>query len=267
MTQATDIIYISHGGGPLPLLNGPDHKEMVETLQVIVKNIVKPSAIVVVSAHWEMAIATITSGGNPHLIYDYSGFPQEAYDIQYSCPGSPALADELHRTLLANGEVAAKNDQRGFDHGLFVPLKIMYPDADIPCVQLSLLHSLDAKAHLTMGRALQSLNWENVLVIGSGFSFHNMREFFSASDSEAHQKNAVFQDWLENTVTNRDISEAERLERLARWEQAPHARFCHPREEHLLPLHVCYGMAGRAADACYSATILNKQSTMFHWRR
>ncbi len=265
MKKTSNIIYISHGGGPLPLLGDPDHTDMVETLKTIAADIGKPSAIVVVSAHWEMAIATITSGDFPEIIYDYSGFPPEAYDIQYPCRGEPALAQALHRSLLEHGIVAAKNDQRGFDHGLFVPLKIMYPDFDIPCVQLSLLYNLDAKAHLEMGRAFQSLQWENLLVIGSGFSFHNMREFFTSNDEQADEKNQIFQEWLEATVSNKSMQESERQQRLVNWGQAPYARFCHPREEHLLPLMVCSGMAGRASDVVYHAKILNKQSLMFHW--
>ncbi len=266
MSTTTDVLFLSHGGGPMPLLGDPDHREMVERLTEIAGQLRKPSAILVISAHWEEAVPTITSGANPSLIYDYSGFPPESYDIEYPCPGEPALARQIHQVLEQAGMSARLDDQRGFDHGTFVPLKLMYPKADIPCVQLSLVNSLDAATHLAMGRALQALDVDDLLVIGSGFSFHNMQAFFAPGTPEIQARNQAFEAWLEETCTAREIEEAERAERLAHWDRAPHARFCHPREEHLLPLHVCYGLAERPSEAHVSATILGKQSGMFYWR-
>lgn len=266
MKTATDVLFISHGGGPMPLLGDPGHREMVDRLTELAGKLRKPSAILVVSAHWEESVPTITAGASPRLIYDYYGFPPESYSIEYPCPGEPALAHQIHQALEQSGIPARLDEQRGFDHGLFVPLKLMYPEADIPCVQLSLVNSLDASAHLAIGRALQALDYDNLLVIGSGFSFHNMREFFAPDTPEVQARNLAFEDWLENTCADPSIAESERTERLAHWEQAPHARFCHPREEHLLPLHVCYGLAGKPSDSHISATILGKQSGMFYWR-
>jgi len=266
MSTPTDVLFISHGGGPMPLLGDPGHREMVDRLNEIAGRLHRPSAILVISAHWEAGVPTITSGANPPLIYDYAGFPPESYAIQYPAPGEPALARRVQGVLEQAGISARLDDQRGFDHGLFVPLKLMYPEADIPCVQLSLVDSLDAATHLEIGQALQALEVDNLLVIGSGFSFHNMRAFFSPTTPEIEARNQAFEDWLAATCTSTDITEEERTERLAHWERAPHARFCHPREEHLLPLHVCYGLAGQPSEERIAATILGKQSGMFYWR-
>ncbi|MDW7747514.1 class III extradiol ring-cleavage dioxygenase [Halomonas sp.] len=266
MSTTIDVLFISHGGGPMPLLGDPGHRDMVERLSEIAGQLRKPSAILVISAHWEEAVPTITSGANPPLIYDYYGFPPEAYEIAYPCPGEPALARQVHQALQQAGISARLDERRGFDHGLFVPLKLMYPEADIPCIQLSLVNSLDAATHLAIGRALQALDVDDLLVIGSGFSFHNMQAFFAPDTPDIQARNQAFEEWLEATCCDVTIEETERAERLAHWERAPHARFCHPREEHLLPLHVCYGLAGRPSETHFSAMILGKQSGMFYWR-
>ncbi|WP_165856261.1 DODA-type extradiol aromatic ring-opening family dioxygenase [Marinobacter sp. JSM 1782161] len=266
MSTQTDVLFISHGGGPMPLLGDPGHREMVDTLTQIAGKLRKPSAILVISAHWEEAVPTITAGAHPSLIYDYYGFPPESYEIQYPSPGEPALAGQIAAALERAGLPARLDRERGFDHGLFVPLKLMYPDADIPCVQLSLVNTLDAETHLAMGRALQSLDYENLLVIGSGFSFHNMRAFYSAVSSDDEARNQAFEAWLEETCSDPAMPESQREDRLAHWDQAPHARFCHPREEHLMPLHVCYGLAGKASDEHLSAQILGKMSGMYYWQ-
>jgi len=239
MSKATDVLFVSHGGGPMPLLGDPGHQDMVDRLTELAADLRKPSAILVISAHWEEAIPTITSGTTPSLIYDYYGFPSEAYKIEYPCPGEPVLAQQVAQALDQAGIQARLDDQRGLDHGAFVPLKLMYPEATIPCIQLSLVDTLDASTHLAIGRALQALDYDNLLVLGSGFSFHNMRAFFAAPTPEIQARNLAFEDWLEQTCGDSSLSEPERAKRLADWEQAPHARFSHPREEHLLPLHVC----------------------------
>ena len=265
MSKATDVLFVSHGGGPMPLLGDPGHQDMVDRLTELAAGLRKPSAILVISAHWEEAIPTITSGTTPSLIYDYYGFPSEAYKIEYPCPGEPVLAQQVAQALDQAGIQARLDDQRGLDHGAFVPLKLMYPEANIPCIQLSLVNTLDASTHLAIGRALQALDYDHLLVLGSGFSFHNMRAFFAAQTPEIQARNLAFEDWLEQTCGDSSLSEPERAKRLADWEQAPHARFCHPREEHLLPLHVCYGLANKASDRHIAATILGKQSGMFYW--
>ncbi len=265
MSNQRRALYLSHGGGPLPLLGDQSHSEMVACLKDIAATIKRPSAIIVASAHWEESRPTITSGGNPALIYDYSGFPKESYEIEYPCPGEPDLSRSIAGQLGRAGIDASLDGARGFDHGHFVPLKIMYPEADIPCVQLSLMNSLDPAGHIRLGRALQGLGDQSLLLIGSGFSFHNMRAFFTPETDDAKAMNRSFQHWLRETCSDRGLTEEERSQRLVEWESAPSARYCHPREEHLLPLHVCYGFAASACSRSYELQILNKESGMYLW--
>jgi aromatic ring-opening dioxygenase catalytic subunit (LigB family) len=259
------VLYISHGGGPLPLLGDKGHQNMINFLGEVTPTLGTPSAILVISAHWEENQPTITSGASPALIYDYYGFPEEAYAIEYSAPGTPELAHKIFSLLERAGIEAKLDDQRGFDHGLFVPLKIMYPEANIPCVQLSLVHSLQPEAHIRMGKALAGLRGDNVLVIGSGFSFHNLKAFFAPSTKEARSMNESFEQWLMDTCSNRQFTEEEREHRLINWDSAPAARYCHPREEHLLPLHVCYGAAGTAAKRVFEFEIMGKMASAYMW--
>ena len=265
MKTKPQVLFLSHGGGPMPLLGDKGHKEMVDCLQKIATDIRKPSAIIVISAHWEENVATITSGHNPSLIYDYYGFPDESYNISYPCPGEPLLAKQIHSALKSADIASTLDEHRGFDHGLFVPLKIMYPDAAIPCVQLSLVNNLSPTEHINIGRALQGLDYDNLLVIGSGFSFHNMKAFFAPETPDSRAKNQSFENWLIETCSSSDIDEDNRTQRLIQWDKAPAARFCHPREEHLLPLHVCYGIADSHCTVYYELQILNKKSSMYLW--
>ncbi len=265
MENSPSILFLSHGGGPMPLLGDGRHSEMVDCLKTIATKIGQPSAILVISAHWESNVPVLTAGGNPPLIYDYYGFPEESYHIQYPCPGEPALAHQIYNALNTAQVPARLDANRGFDHGLFVPLKIMFPKADIPCVQLSLINNLNPSDHIHLGRVLRPLTYDNLLVIGSGFSFHNLREFFKTGTPESKAMNEAFEDWLIETCSSTDISEAEREQRLIHWEQAPHARYCHPREEHLLPLHVCYGFAQAPCTESFELQILGKKSSMYFW--
>lgn len=265
--SAPDVLFISHGGGPLPLLGDSQHKEMVATLEYISTSIDRPKAIVVISAHWETDAVTVHTAKSPELLYDYHGFPKPAYEIDYPVAGKPDLANALIADLQSAGIPVMEEQARGLDHGVFVPLKIMYPEADIPVVQVSLLNNLDPQSHIQIGRVLREVLDENVLVIGSGFSFHNMKAFGMPSTPDIQSQNQAFEDWLLDTCYGEDYSESERENRLVAWEKAPYARFCHPREEHLLPLHVCYGVAQKKADAYFSATILGKKAGMFYWRK
>jgi len=259
------VLFLSHGGGPLPLLGDPAHGEMVGTLRDIAKRMARPSAILVISAHWEEAAATLTSGATPSLIYDYFGFPEESYAIEYPCPGAPDLAKQVHRLLGEAGIESRLDTQRGFDHGLFVPLKIMYPAADIPCVQLSLVKGLDPAEHIRVGKALTGIGHDGLLIIGSGFSFHNLQAFFTPDTSDTKAMNVAFEAWLIATLSDAGIGETARTGQLEAWAQAPFARYCHPREEHLLPLHVCYGIARSACKAYFELNILHKKSSMYLW--
>jgi len=262
--KLSSVLFIPHGGGPLPLLGDADHLDMVNFLRNITPTLGKPSAILVISAHWEEDKVTITSGKTPPLIYDYSGFPDETYEIQYPALGNPKLAERIYHLLQDNGVEAKLDNDRGFDHGLFVPLKIMFPDANIPCIQLSLLNSLNPKAHIKIGKALSELRNENVLIIGSGFSFHNMKVFFKTMDTP-DKKNEAFEHWLIDTCTNNGITANEREEKLEAWADAPFARYCHPREEHLLPLHICYGSCNSVAELVFDGKVVGKKTSAFLW--
>lgn len=265
MKSLPRAVFISHGGGPLPLLGDPGHRQMVSCLQSIAAGIPRPDAILVVSAHWEEAVPTLTAASKPSLIYDYYGFPAESYEIQYPCAGEPSLAREVHR-MLGNRDIDARLDEaRGLDHGVFVPLKIMYPQAEIPCVQLSLVDTLDPQVHLQVGHALQDLADHNVLVIGSGSSFHNLKAFFSPHSDELFRLNDAFENWLQGVCIESDFSEQSRREMLIHWSRAPGARFCHPREEHLLPLHVCYGASQAPCTELFEVSIMHIKSSMYLW--
>lgn len=200
----------------------------------------RPKAIVLVSAHWLEPSFTVTGGQTPGLIYDYSGFPDHTYELNYPAPGEPELASRIIE-LLAQAKLSSGQDAtRGFDHGMFIPLMLMFPDADIPVVQLSLINSLDPEAHLQAGEAIAALRNEGVLIIGSGMSFHNMRGY---GDPRFGPISDEFDSWLIHTV---EAPLQIRYQALVDWTQAPSARLCHPprAEEHLLPLMVVAGAAG-----------------------
>jgi aromatic ring-opening dioxygenase catalytic subunit (LigB family) len=259
-----EIVYFSHGGGPLPILGDQGHKAMVDFMLKLPVQLKKPDAILVISAHWEESKATVLGFSKPPMLYDYYGFPEKAYEIIYPAPGNPELADRIARLLERNNISAAIDAERGFDHGLFIPLKLMYPEADIPSLQLSLLRGLDPAAHINLGKALRELMTENILVIGSGFSFHNMAAFFGSGRLEPDSRNDAFQKWLIQVCTGPGKQE-EREEQLIQWQRAPNARYCHPREEHLLPLHVCLGMAGKPSQLIFNDYIFGKRSVAFLW--
>ncbi len=258
------IVYFSHGGGPLPILGDPGHKAMVDFMVNLPKRLPRPEAILVISAHWEEEKATLIGAQAPRMFYDYYGFPEQAYKIKYPAPGSPELAGRIAEILNQNNIPVKIDMERGFDHGLFIPLKLMYPQADIPSLQLSLLRGLNSERHIALGKALHELMQENILIIGSGFSFHNMQAFLWGGIERPDPANDAFQNWLIETCTGEEPA-SWREERLVEWEKAPSARYCHPREEHLLPLHVCLGLAGKKAELIFDDRILGKRSLAFMW--
>lgn len=258
------VIYFSHGGGPLPILGDPSHASMIDFMRKLPQKIERPDSVIVISAHWEEEIPTIIGNAAPPLFYDYYGFPQEAYELKYPAPGSPELADRIAELFTKAGIPSRIDENRGFDHGLFIPLKMMYPEADIPMTQISLIRGLNPGDHVSLGKALGDLLEENILVIGSGFSFHNMRAFNWDNTIEQDPRNEEFQEWLIDVCTG-NHSRAEREEMLLEWDAAPNARYCHPREEHLIPLHVCFGLAGGAAEIIFNDFILGKRSIGLQW--
>lgn len=262
------ILYLPHGGGPLPLLGDPDHQSLADWLAALGTQLPRPRAVLVISAHWEQTQPTLTSGSRPALIYDYYGFPAESYRIQYPAPGATEMAGQIADALGKQGFAAQTDATRGFDHGLFVPLKLIYPQADIPCLQLSLLASLDPAAHIALGQALAELRHQGVLIVGSGMSFHNLRALLAPSARAAAGESAAFDQWLNRVCCDPLLSATQRRQALIDWEQAPDARFCHPRAEHLLPLHVCMGAAldnGGCAHGLYRSRLMGQWVSAFRW--
>ena len=240
-------LFIPHGAGPCFFMdwNPPGTwNRMADFLRGVAATLPqRPKAIVLVSAHWLEARFSVTGGARPELIYDYYGFPPHTYQLRYDAPGEPALAGRI-RELLDQAQIPSGEDGgRGFDHGMFIPLKLMFPEADIPVVQLSLRHDLDPQAHLDAGRALAPLREEGVLIVGSGMSFHNMRGY---GDPRFGPISDEFDRWLSAAVA---AEPQQRLTALRDWAQAPAARLCHPprAEEHLLPLLVVAGAAPQGA--------------------
>jgi aromatic ring-opening dioxygenase catalytic subunit (LigB family) len=255
--------YIPHGGGPWPFM--PERAAELGSLTAFLRGLIAdsgttPRAIVVISGHWEEPVPTVSARSDYSMFYDYYGFPEHTYELQYPAPGSPDVAREVADALAAAGIPSASEDSRGYDHGVFVPFMLVDPEATIPVVPLSLVEGLNAEQHLAIGRALAPLRRDNVLIVGSGMSFHNLRALFSGG-SLARAGN--FDEWLNEAVTG---DPAQRDARLAAWASAPDARFAHPREEHLIPLMVVAGAAeGEPATRVYNDDIMGAATSGFRF--
>lgn len=263
------VVFLPHGGGPWPFMDldrmgmAGSYVQMEQYLRQL--NMVPPTpprAILMISAHWEMANPTVMGAPSPPMLYDYSGFPPETYEIQWPAPGAPEVAERTRELLEGAGIASGTDLLRGFDHGTFVPMMLSYPNADVPTFQLSLKRGLNPREHLAIGRALQPLRDEGVFIVGSGMSYHNMRGFFGGVPS-VREDSARFDDWLvETAATEADARDT----RLAEWERAPAARACHPREEHLLPLMVIAGAAGDDPGTVpYRDVIMNAHVSATHF--
>lgn len=245
MSARLPAIYLPHGGGPWPFVElGFGPPGMYARLEDYLRHLVvglkeKPKAVLVVSAHWEASVPTVMTSPHPPMLYDYFGFPEASYHIQWPAPGAPELGARVRALLEKAGFRTAEDKERGYDHGTFVPLKLALPNADLPILQLSLVKGLDPKAHVAIGRALAPLRDEGILFVGSGMSYHNLRAFNSRAAYEAAK---LFDSWLAHAMSQ---APRDREQLLVEWENAPAARAAHPREEHLLPLHV---MAGAGLD-------------------
>lgn len=239
--------FISHGAPTLPLEEGsPVHDFLRGLLDGLA-----PKAILIVSAHWEDEVAAVTGAKHLATIHDFYGFPERLYELHYEPAGDPALAQRVS-SLIANAGIDSRVDaQRGIDHGGWTPLYIAAPEAEIPVVQLSMVRGLDPSTHLAIGRALQPLRRESVLVIGSGGAVHNLRALDwsmlgkPASSQSSAPWAAEFMAWMDETLTQ-NVG-ARRSDLLRDWQSAPNARMAHPRKEHLLPLHVAAAAAEDAA--------------------
>ncbi|MEE3720028.1 class III extradiol ring-cleavage dioxygenase, partial [Tumidithrix elongata RA019] len=249
--MTVDIIptyFVSHGGGPWPYMK-EQYGNLFDRLETSLQDIPHqigsaPKAVLVISGHWEETEFTISSSPNPPMIYDYSGFPAHTYQVQYKAPGSPELAMRVRSLLEDAGHSAHLDDKRGFDHGTFTVMYPMYPDAQIPIVQLSLKRGYDPKLHLEVGKALAPLRKEGILILGSGLSYHNLRHFGSSGAVASQQ----FDRWLQQTLIQ--STPTQRSDRLIDWEKAPSARLAHPQEDHLIPLMVAVGAAQDEAATC-----------------
>lgn len=239
MNTRLPTYFISHGGGPWPWL--PDMRAAMHSLEVSLANMpaevgVKPKAIVMVSGHWEADDFTVMASAAPGMVYDYGGFPDFTYQIKYASPGAPEVAMRVADLLKAAGLPTHLDATRGYDHGVFAPMQIMYPDADVPLLQVAINRNYDPAQHIALGRALAPLRDEGVLIVGSGLSFHNMRGF----GLQGREPSAQFDAWLNAAML---AEPATRLDALLHWEQAPAARQCHPQEDHLIPLMAAVGAA------------------------
>ncbi|MFN3586039.1 MAG: dioxygenase [Moraxellaceae bacterium] len=234
-------LFISHGSPMLavePGIWGASWRAMADALP-------RPDAILVVSAHWTTRAPLVGSALQPATVHDFGGFPEALYQIRYPAPGAPALAARVQQLLAAAGIQAAASAQQGLDHGAWVPLMHMYPEAGVPVTPLSVQPGRDAAWHLALGRALRPLAGENVLVIGSGSLTHNLREFrFDAFDSAIGSPYVrAFQTWMHEVLSRHDDA------MLVEWQSvAPEAGRAHPTPEHLLPLFVAYGAAAEGAQ-------------------
>lgn len=236
-------LYLSHGGGPWPYMDEESRRpyaRLERSLRELPRQLPgKPEAILVVSGHWEARDFAVMSDAAPAMIYDYGGFPEELYHIRYPAAGSPRLATRALSLIQQAGLPARASAGRGFDHGTYAILAVTHPQADVPVFQVSLRADFDPEAHLRLGRALAPLRDEGVLIVGSGSSYHNLRRFFGPRGRR--EDSVQFDAWLRETLV--ESAPEQRSQRLLEWERAPAAREAHPREEHLLPLHVAVGAA------------------------
>lgn len=276
------VIALSHGGGPMPLLGHPDSAQMTKSMRERVPEILRlddpdparrPAAIVLVTAHWVAppgSFPSITSGASPDLIFDYYNFPPETYEYKYPARGAPDLAARLAELARAQGLSPSLHLDRGYDHGVFVPLLLARPAADVPVLQVSVMHGDDARAHFALGRALAALREErNVAVVGSGFaSFHNLRELFggrAGSDSEFTRLHKAWNAAVTDAALTEDVKARE--EKFAGWRDWPHAYVSHPPNgaEHFMPLAVCAGAAGDGVGKLYVDEYRGLDIHSYYW--
>lgn len=240
MADRMPSYFISHGGGPWPWLS--EMRAAFAPLEEAFRRMPaeigqRPRAVLMISGHWEETDAyAVMSAPTPPMVYDYHNFPPHTYQIRYPAPGAPALAAEVADRIAAAGLPARLDPARGYDHGCFVPMAVIWPEADMPLFQVSMRSHYDPAEHLALGRALAPLREEGVLILGSGLSYHNLRAFGPG----ARVPSTAFDQWLDDTLA---LPPAARSAALLEWERAPHARDCHAQEDHLVPLFAALGAA------------------------
>ena len=234
--MALPTYFINHGTGPGPLLGLKSQAAVVQSLEELGRALPKCKCLLVVSAHWVEPYAYVASAPRPALLYDYEGYPPEAYAHRYPAPGHPDVAKRVHQLLKSNGVPARLDPARGLDQGVFVPLTFLAPAADVPVVCLSLVTGLDAQSHWRIGRALAPLRDEGVVLLGSGQSYNNQTR--SGKDAEMSVQ------WDRELCAACTGDVARRRARLVAWPKMPFAKSAHPKPDHLMPLLV----AAAAAD-------------------
>lgn len=237
-------LFVSHGSPTFALEPGQAGRE----LAAFAAALPRPKAIVVASPHWMTREPTLTSTVSPQTIHDFGGFPAPLYDIQYPAPGAPDWAGRAASLLVAAGFSPQLDARRGLDHGAWVPLLHMYPDADVPVLQVSIQPRLAPHHFFALGQALAPLRDEGVLIVGSGSITHNLYEFRGADGHEAPYVHE-FTDWIADALQRGDIDAL-----LDYRQRAPHAARAHPTDEHLMPLLVALGAAGDTRTTTRLAT-------------
>ncbi|KAH7128823.1 Extradiol ring-cleavage dioxygenase, class III enzyme, subunit B [Dendryphion nanum] len=274
MTRLAPVISISHGGGPMPVLGDPSQAEIAKSLRTRVPKILKlgtpeqPRAIILVTAHWSTDVVTISSGAKHELLYDYYGFPPEAYQLKYDAPGSPEVADLIEGKLKEAGILCKKDSKRGWDHGVFIPLTLIHPAATIPIIQVSVLASESPAAHFALGRALAPLRAQNIAIVGSGFaSLHNLNAMFSGT-TRTQKFKALNEAWSRQVAEAvENVGVEARGKAFDGWRGWEGAYDMHPRggAEHFLPLVVCAGAAGEQGARSYSDGMMGLKMWSYYW--
>ncbi|KAL1592241.1 hypothetical protein SLS60_011318 [Paraconiothyrium brasiliense] len=276
MTRRAPVISVSHGGGPMPILGDPSQATLTHSMKTRVPKILKlgtpeqPRAIVLVTAHWSEDVVGISSGEKHELLYDYYGFPDEAYSLKYDAPGSPEIAELVRRQLEEAGLKSKKDGKRGWDHGVFVPMTLIHPEATIPIVQLSVLTSEDPAKHYAIGRALAPLREQNIAIIGSGFaSLHNLRAMFSGQTRTPNFK-ALNEEWSKtvgDAVFTEDVEQQKK--KFEGWRKWTGSYDMHPRggAEHFLPLIVCAGAGAGSGNKAksYGDEMMGLKMWSYYW--
>lgn len=239
MSAEQPILFLSHGS-PMTALGG---NELNRTWTELAGRLARPAAVLMVSAHWTTRVPVVSGSANPETIHDFGGFPAELYALQYPAPGDPALAQRVKQRLSDAGIAAGIDASHGLDHGAWVPLRALFPDADVPVVQLSVQPERCARHHHALGAALAPLALENVLIVGSGHLTHNLMDYLRPTGERPTAGTRAFRDWVHARLME---SSADADDALLDWPQrAPDARFAHPTPEHFLPLFVALGAAGK----------------------
>lgn len=254
--------FIPHGGGPCFFMDDP--RGVWTGMEAFLRSLPQrlpetPVAILVVSGHWETEGFALTGAEKPGLIYDYNGFPAHTYQLRFDAPGAPDLARDAAVLLQGAGLKARVDPERGLDHGVFVPLKVAFPNADVPVVEMSVDRNLDPALHLAAGRALAPLRDKGVVIVASGMSFHNMRGYGDPRFTEPSQ---AFDHWLTEAVQSPTEARAAALES---WATAPAGRLSHPDEEHLLPLMVAAGASDAPGERVYAELVMQTAISGFQF--